>query len=88
MNSLTPPPPATEAPATGDVLLDRCRRMGETANARGLLRLGTAWHERADAIAAGLPGAREEAAAKFAEIAAITEQARIKAGATGEGEGR
>ena len=62
------PEPMPRAALTGDVLLDRCRGIAETANLVGHLRLGARWHELADRVAADLPGARAEADAALARL--------------------
>ena len=55
------PDPMPRAAPTGDVLLDRCRRLAETANLMGEYRIGAEWHDLADRIAAGQEPARKEA---------------------------
>ena len=60
--------PLPRAAPTGDHLLDRCRRIAETANSVGELRIGGDWHDLTDRVAAGLPGAREEAGRRLAAL--------------------
>ena len=62
------PDPMPRAKPTGDVLLDRCRRLAETANLCREYRIGAEWHDLADRVAADLPDARKDAAARLAVI--------------------
>ena len=57
------------APKTGDDLLDQCRQLAETANLCNELHIGAEWHDLADRVAADMPGARKDAAARLALIA-------------------
>lgn len=63
------PEPMPRAAPTGDVLLDQCRQLAETANLCRELKIGAEWHEMADRVAADLPDARRIAAARLAGIA-------------------
>ena len=62
------PDPMPRAEPTGDVLLDRCRSLAETANLCREYRIGAEWHDLADRVAADLPDARRDAAARLAVI--------------------
>lgn len=62
------PDPMSRAKPTGDELLDRCRRLAETANLCREYRIGAEWHDLADRVAADLPDARRDAAARLAVI--------------------
>ena len=56
------------APKTGDVLLDECRQLAETANLCNELKIGAEWHDLADRVEAGQEPARKIAAARLAAI--------------------
>ena len=63
------PDPMSRAEPTGDDLLDQCRQLAETANLCREYRIGAEWHDLADRVAADLPDARRDAAARLATIA-------------------